>query len=380
MSTEYRGDGKYRFKKTKDGIEYRDNFFCSKKITEEDIKNKNWPKEVEAAHNKFEINVLEGKIGINENMRLKELAQLVMDEYVKPKKSKNTQAIYLNSFNNHLLPEFGNPPINKITKLHVVKFINKKLKTHSASSVRTFVSNLSTAYSKAIEWELTTKNPCEKNNVKLNKKNLAELWTAEQIAALLKAIYEEPEPYKTIFLISGGMGYRQGETLGLTIPDIDFNEDTINLSKQRLRYYDENKLKYETSAPKTPNSERKSYLPDFVKEVLSDFIKNIKMTDIEQHLFVNPKTGKVYTHGALYARFKKLLKKVGLDPKKYTFHDLRHLQGILLASSGADLTSIANRMGDTVEVIANTYLHPLDKAEKTSVANLDNFVKNIRTN
>ncbi len=381
MGIEYRGKGNYRFRMQKDGIDYKEKFYCNKKITEEDIKEKNWPREVELAHNKFEINVLEGKIGTNENMRLQELAQLVADEYLRPKKSKNTVSAFLNAFNKHLIPEFGNPPINKLTKLHVTKFINKKLKTHSPASVRTFVSNLSTAYRQGIEWELTTKNPCEKNNIKLKKKNLAELWTAEQIASLLNAIYEEVEPHKTIFITAGGMGYRQGEILGLTIPDVDFNEELIDISKQRLRYHEENKLKYEESAPKTPNSERKSYMPDFVKEAMSNYIRNfMKVTDIEQHLFVNPKTGKVYTHGALYARFKKLLVKAKINPKEYTFHDLRHLQGVLLASSGADLTSMANRMGDTVQIVASTYLHTLDKAEKASVTNLSNFVKDIRAN
>lgn len=380
MSIEYRGKGNYRFRMRKDGIEYKENLFCSKKITEEDIEKKNWPKEVNTAHNKFELNVLEGRIGAGENMKFFELAQLVMDEYIKPNKGKNTISTYRNSYNNHLLEEFGNMQIGKIKKLNVVKFKNKKLKTLSPASVRIIISNLSTTFSQAIEWGLITTNPCEKNNVKPKKKNLSELFSAKEISALINNIYKEPDVYKTIFLTAAGMGYRQGEVLGLTIPDFDFNNNTIDLSKQRLRFFDGIETKYEEAPPKTPNSERKSYMPSFVKEVILEYIHKMKVTDVEQHLFINPNKGTVYTHGAVYLRFKKLLKATGLDHEKYTFHDLRHLQAVLLVSSGADLTSIASRMGDTVEVIANTYLHTLDEAEKISINKLENFVNNIKAN
>jgi len=54
MSIEYRGDGKYRFRVRKAGVNYTQNYFCYKKLSEKDIEDKKYPKEVNDAHKKFE--------------------------------------------------------------------------------------------------------------------------------------------------------------------------------------------------------------------------------------------------------------------------------------------------------------------------------------
>jgi hypothetical protein len=46
------------------------------------------------------------------------------------------------------------------------------------------------------------------------------------------------------------------------------------------------------------------------------------------------------------------------------------------ANSGADLMSMATRLGDTVQVVDKTYLHSITKAEKESVKKLENFMIN----
>lgn len=377
MSIEYRGDSKYRFRVRKDGINYSLNYFCNKKLAEEDIKKKIYPKEVQDAHKKFEVEIMSGKIGYNENMKFSELAQLVLDEEIKPNKSKNTVGIYLNAYNNHLLEEFGNKPINKIKKLNVVQFKNKKLKDFKPATVSKIISVMSATYNVAIEWEIIKENPCRKIKIDIPKKNYNELMTEKDMQTLIIGINKEPEPFKTIFLTTLGMGYRKGEALGLAIPNISFDDDYIDMSKQLLVYNENGKTYYETSDTKTPYSVRKSHMPPFVKSALLTHVKNLKVTDKESHLFVNPYTGKVYTHSAIYKRFKNLLKKCGLD-SSLTFHDLRHLQAIMLVNSGADLMSIAKRLGDTVQVIDKTYLHSMDRAEKESASKIENFIDSIK--
>jgi integrase len=379
MGIEYRGDGNFRFRVQKDKIIYKENYYYSKKISEKDIKQKNWPKEVELAHNKFEINVLEGKIGANENMKFAELAQLVMDEEIRPHRRKNTITMYLMNYNNHILEEFGDIPINKIKKLAVQQFANKKLKTMAVSSVRQMIGVMRATFNIAIDWEITLKtNPCSKIKLpKIPTKNCAELLSAAEIARLFDAIEREPEMYRVIFLTAIGVGMRQGEILGLSIPKIDFNTNLIDIPDQYVGYYEDNKLKHEIADPKTDNSIRTAYMPDFVSTALKEYIKNLKITDKEQHLFVNPKTGKIYDHNALYRRFKKLLKINDINPA-LTFHDLRHLKGSMMASSGADVVSIAAKLGDTVETVSKTYLHSIDKVEKEATDKFEDFVKKLR--
>ena len=135
---------------------------------------------------------------------------------------------------------------------------------------------------------------------------------------------------------------------------------------------------HEIADPKTGNSVRNVDMPNFVSIPLKGYIKNLKITDKEQHLFVNPKTGKIYDHNALYRRFKKLLKINNINPD-LTFHDLRHLKGSIMASSGADLVSIATKLGDTVETVSKTYLHSIDKVQKEATDKYEKFVNKLRT-
>lgn len=107
MSIEYRGEGKFRFRVRKDGINYTQNFFTDKAITEKDLEEKKYPKEVNDAHKKFEVDVISGNMGMDESMKFEKLAQLVLDEYMKPNTRASSQETYISISNNHLLPYFG---------------------------------------------------------------------------------------------------------------------------------------------------------------------------------------------------------------------------------------------------------------------------------
>lgn len=353
--------------------------FNSCSLSPEDIEKKNWPREVNIAHNKFEIKVLDGKIGTNESMKFSKLAQLVMDEEIRPHRRKNTVSMYLNAYNTHLIEEFGDISCNKITKLAVQQFANKKLKTMAVSSVRQIIGVMRATFNIGIDWEVLLKaNPCRNIKLpKIPKKNCAELLPADEIARLLDAIYQEPEMYRVIFLIGVGVGIRQGEILGLSIPGINFNSSSIDISKQYVGYLEDGKLKHEIADPKTDNSIHTVHMPGFVSSALSEYIENMKITDIDQHLFVNPKTGQIYDHNALYRQFKKLLNDNNINPD-LTFHDLRHLKGSMMASSGADVVSIATALGDTVETVSKTYLHSIDMVEKEATEKFEDFVNRLR--
>jgi len=74
-----------------------------------------------------------------------------------------------------------------------------------------------------------------------------------------------------------------------------------------------------------------------------------------------------------------MAKRIGLN--NITFHDLRHLQATMMINSGVNIVVVAKRLGDTIETVSNTYLHSIEKVEKESVNQLQNFITNkIRTN
>lgn len=380
MSIEYRGNNKFRFRVCKDGENYYRNHYCEKKMSEREIKEKKYPRDVIDAHKKYEVEVLSGSVGANENMSMSALAQLVMDEHVKPNLAPNTQNSYKFAYNSHILSFFGNMKISKIKKIQIQKFINEESKNLKASSIESIYAILNSTFSKAIDWGFIKENPCKKITLpKIETKNYAELLSAEEINKLIYIIEKENEIYKVIFYIALYCGLRQGEILALTINDIDLKENYINVDKQYSAHIENNKVVHKITKPKTENSVRKVYMSDDVNKLLSEYISKIKVINInpkEQYLFINPQTQEIYDHNALYRRFKKIVKSNNI--RDITFHDLRHLHATMLINSGVNIVVIAKRLGDTVETVSNTYVHSIKKVEKESVKQLDIFIRNLK--
>lgn len=378
MSIEYRGEGKYRFRVQKDGISYTQNYFSDKKITEKEINDKKYPKEVTDAHKKFEVDILRKRIGYNENMKFSELCQLVFDEHTKKNTSLNTQNTYRNFYNNHALEYFGNLKLSRIKKINVQKFVNLLSDEFKYNSVKQYFGILKLTFGKAVDWGILTENPCL--NISLQKnteiKKYTELLSNDELQALFDAIRNEQNTIlKTIYTIGIGMGMRQGEILGLSLKDIDFNKNTIDINKQYLRYTTaEGKSGKKIDVLKTKNSYRKIYMTNLVADTLKDYTDNLKVIDLQnQYLFMLPGTNKIMPHGSVYYFFSKMLKEKQLKP--IAFHDLRHLHATMLINNGANVVSIAKRLGDTVETISNTYLHSIEKVDKEAVEKLDLYIE-----
>lgn len=382
MSIDYKNN-KFRFRVAKNGTVYTQLYTSSRKFTEKEIQEKKWSRDVIEAHKDFEVSITRNEIGMKENIPFNNLAQLVLDEHVRPNLRVNTESYYITTYNTHLLEYFGGIPLNKIGSIDIQKFINDKSKILKASSVRQIYTVLSSTFSKAMDWKFIKENPCK--NIKLpqvENKNYNELLSIEEISKLMEAIDNEPEMFKVIFNIALYCGLRQGEILGLTVSDIDLKNNYINVNKQYVSHYKNGKVYHEIAPPKTNNSIRKIYMPAAVNNLLEQFINSLKVLNInpdKQYLFINPKTHEIYDHNAVYRRFKKMA--IGIDLNNITFHDLRHLQATMMINSGVNIVVVAKRLGDTIDTVSNTYLHSIEKIEKESVHQLQTFIeKNIRTN
>jgi len=308
MSIENRGNNKFRFRIRKDGINYTQNFYGTEK-------------EAEKEHKKFEVDVMREQIGYNENMRFSELAQLMLDENIRQNSKENTELGYINAFNNHLLDYFGEMKIGKIKKIHIQKFINDEKNNFATLSVKKYVANLNATFNFAISFNIIKENPC--TGVKLPKENYKsynELLSSEELKKLFMIIENESDlQFRCIYLLGLCMGMRKGEILALTIKDIDFESNTININKQLILHIDNKKHTFIIGEPKTNNSYRKIYMTDIVKKELKKYIDNLNIINIEQekqYIFINPETQKIYAPSTVNYRLKALLEKKQIETYK----------------------------------------------------------------
>ncbi len=376
MSIEYRGDGKFRFRVRKDGIYYTQNYFYEKKLTDKDVEVKNWSKEIKDAHKTFEVNIMQGDIGTGENMKFSHLAQLVLDEYVRPTLRPASVLQYISITNNHLLIFFGEMKIQSIKTIHVQKFVNELLaKGLKLTTVKTIYKEFIKIMNKAVEWDLIKE---AKYNIKFptqSKSNYAELLSDKDIEKLMRSIANEEDiTLKTIYSIALFTGMRQAEILALQITDIDLKNNKIKVDKQYGKVYnEENKVERNITDTKTSNSVRTVYAPTFVCEIIKQYISAIKVLPQSGLLFFNINTQKPYSREWITTRFRSMLLLNNIP--KIKFHDMRHLYATIALHNGVNIVTVAKTMGDTIDTVIKNYTHGIDNIQQSSAASFDKYSK-----
>jgi len=376
MSIEFRGDNKYRFRVRKDGISYTKNFVYIKNITEEDIGRKKFPKAVTDEHKKFEVNVLKSEIGSNENMKFSELAQLVMNDHIRPNCTPNTIEGHKWKYNDLILPEFGNLRINAIKRYQIQKYMNDMQLKYSNRTINSCLGLIHLTFSKAIEWEITNYNPClNVKRLKEDNKFDNESVTINEIKEMIKVVNDQNDlVFRCLFNLAIGCGLRSGEARALTLSDVDLKTNIIDINKQLTMGYDANNKKIEVIAnTKTIGSYRKVAAPDFVIDSIKELIKTIDILPSNGFLFCYKTKSKPMTRQNLNTKLKNILKRNNL--KVITYHDLRHLQASMLIHSGADIQSVSKRLGhNQVSTTLDIYTHSLDNTDKKIVDNLEKYL------
>ena len=254
--------------------------------------------------------------------------KLWYEVYAEPRLREKTKHYYLNYIDNHIIPELGNTPLEKLTTIQIQKFYNDlqksgriqrythiKLKDKGLSTrvVRGIHTLLNNCLEQAVAERLILANPAkgcrlpklEKREMKILPENKIGPYLAEaERRGLLAAFYLELTT-----------GLRRGELLALLWTDLDVENMTISVSKQVNRINGE----LVVSQPKTPNSIRKLAIPQRAVELL---VEEHGKHPHSPYLFVSPKTGTMFDPDSFRHTHEKILKAIGAEHIR--FHDLRH--------------------------------------------------------
>ncbi len=179
--------------------------------------------------------------------------------------------------------------------------------------------------------------------------------------------------FSTLFYV----GLREGEALGLTWNDINFNKNTISISKSISTR--KKGVNYVILPPKTKGSIRtlpmSKNLSDNLKKLYNEEIKysNFKSTwFIFNGEYPLPTT-------TIQKRRDKLVELSGV--KRIRIHDFRHSCASLLISRGANITLVARYLGhDDVSTTLNTYSHFYKNDLSNLIFNIDNDIIDNETN
>ncbi|WP_078382369.1 tyrosine-type recombinase/integrase [Sutcliffiella halmapala] len=228
-------------------------------------------------------------------------------------------------------------------------------------------------FKKAVEMEVLKKDPTEFTHVPKKQKTVEELEGRKDIPNYLErkelqtflSITQEVglELDYLIFLTLSYTGLRAGELCALKWRDIDFQEQTISITKT---YYNprNNKKMYKLLPPKTATSIRVIDVDEIVLNELklrqiSQEKKKTRLKEAyhdEDFIFTDEYGYPIYLK-KIENRMSRLLKLAELNTE-LTPHSLRHTHTSLLAQARVSLPEIMERLGHKDEdTTKNIYLH-----------------------
>ena len=254
--------------------------------------------------------------------------KLWYEVYAEPRLREKTKDYYLNYIDNHIIPELGNTPLEKLTTIQIQKFYNDlqksgriqrythiKLKDKGLSTrvVRGIHTLLNNCLEQAVAERLLLTNPAKGCRLPKLEKREMKILPEDKIGPYLAEA--ERRGLLAAFYLELTTGLRRGELLALLWTDLDVENMTISVSKQVNRINGE----LVVSQPKTPNSIRKLAIPQRAVELL---VEEHAKHPHSPYLFVSPKTGTMFDPDSFRHTHEKILKAIGAEHIR--FHDLRH--------------------------------------------------------
>lgn len=373
-----------------------------------------FPSYEEAKKRKAEIEnaQVQGTFIVPDNQTVSEFLDLYVTLYGSAKWGLSSYSSNTALIKNYIVPIIGDKPIQNIKPLDIEMFYQQLRKTRPVSvnnrkpkteylppaTINKIHILLKCAFSKAVGWQIISRNHFLYTGVPEYEAQQRNLWTMDIIKKALDCCHD-PKLYLAIN-ISFACSARIGEILGLTwdnvfISDEDIARDNarIRMDKQMIRvsrtalkeiekkntilYEFPPVLKSETrtvvvlAKPKTESSERTVWVPRTLAFILRDWKKSQeKMKEClgnnyyDYNLVVALEDGRPCEHKVIGKAFQRLIEDNNLP--KVVFHSLRHSSATYkLKLNNGDLKATQGDTGHAqTSTLTEIYAHILDEDRK----------------
>ena len=185
--------------------------------------------------------------------------------------------------------------------------------------------------------KIITESPAQDiQHAPAGKKKIIVLSPAEQQEIMRQLAYN-PQ-YRLMYAIALYTGMRRGEIAALTYDDVDFTAREIKINKQML--YDGS-----IGPLKTKNGYRTIPVPDILLQMIREY----------RNLFPRQINGRILH--TQYRGTQAPAKTISAVKAGATMHTLRHTYATTLLASGLDVQTVAALLGDSVQMVIDTYIH-----------------------
>lgn len=277
-----------------------------------------------------------------------------------------TQILHKDIKDRVIKPLIGNCVLAELDKSTYIRlFINKLKKKYASSTVKSYNRIFKLAVNAAVDDELLPRNRFTKISIQDDRVK-DNYYEPEELYKLLDVAEEHTnETTYSSLLTLAYTGLRKGEANGLRWSDIDFKRQTVSVNRTR----DDNGVR----PPKTKNSYRTFPVDDIVISQLKKYklwCKEMKFKygehlSEDDYVFISYQNGKGISNSTINYGLKKAIELANL--KSITVHGLRHTHATILMNRGVISKVIAERLGNTPEMIDKVYGHILKNTEDKAV-------------
>ena len=292
----------------------------------------------------WERNYLEQQQG-NPDMTFQALYDLYLEDITQRLRT-TTVANKTTLFGHYILAVFRSKQINEISPADIRKWQNGVIQSGAKPTYQRVINNqLNTIFNFAVKYYGLSRNPCTITGP-MGKASAGkmEFWTLEEFNQFLPHVKDQED--KLAFQLLFFSGIRLGEMLALNPnTDIDLQNNLLHITKTYTRLNKQDII----TAPKTEHSIRTVTIPPFLSEYIREYMTHVYHVEQMERLFIN------LTKWNLAYALARACQLSGV--KRIRLHDLRHSHVSLLINMGLPPLLIAERIGDSVEMINRIYGH-----------------------
>jgi len=289
--------------------------------------------------------------------------QFWMENVVHTNLAETTIYSYRKMIENHIEPELGSVPLQKLTPQRLQQYYTKKMHEGSISSntVRKHHDLLKTAFRFAVKQGVLLANPTDR--VEAPRVTQAEIhfYSEAELQKLLQL--SENTRIEPLVKLAGLLGMRREEIMGLTWDCVDFDANRLHIASVRTAAGNE----IVTKEPKTKNSRRTLYMPPLIVDVLmrtkdkQKYYRDLLGDAYQNNNYVlTHEDGRPIRPNYASELFKRFILDNDLPP--LTLHGLRHSFASVANAKGVSLFDIGKALGhSSTATTGKIYTHLLDQ-------------------
>lgn len=274
----------------------------------------------------------------------------------------------------------GHVKLSELTLLKYQTLYLDKIKHLAPSTQKNYHLKIHAALNVAVSYNIIEFNPISKarlpKNFKTDDKRYLE---TEELNFLLDYCKNNLKHTHYLFiLLLTHSGMRLSECLALTWNDLNFNDHTVSISKTvkgKFKHRPVGKTKGRNirviKIDENVMNEFKRYKSDVIKIHFRYRIPFANDTFVFNRYYESTKRIVPFNSTAIDYIFKKFNEKYDTN---ITAHDLRHTHASYLLANNIPPTTVAKRLGHTVNVLLKTYAHAIPSKDDAAVTAFNNLL------